>query len=451
MNAKKLFTAALTLGVMNLFAGTLRFECSSNKEDSIYQAGDKIVFTVKLLEDGKPAEGKFIQYRLCHDQNEIKRDRVSAAEELKVETSSAKPGWIYLRVSAKDADNQDIKQPFKLKGKVTEKAVTGGIGAMVEPEKLFPVMDEPKDFDAFWNKVKAQLAEVPMKELERVTVSAPGAKVQIYDVKISCAGSKPVSAYLCMPKNAKPQSCPAIVTFHAAGVASAEKRTRWAAKGLITLDVNAHGIVNGKPKSYYDELRRNFYFTTRDRHRTKFYAHWYKTDRERFYFKDMYMRMMRALEYVKSLPEWDGRHLIVSGTSQGGAQVIAACALDRSITFARAGVPAMCDHSACLGDRSSGWPKLYTKRENEENPALARCASYYDGAYFAKRIKCPIWINTGFIDSTCAPTSVFAAYNSIPDGVEKHMQTCPTGGHKTSPHTDGEKAMKDYIESILKK
>lgn len=447
MNVKQLFIAVAAMGVVNLFAGTLKFECSSNSEVSIYRAGDKIVFTVKLLEDGQPAADKFIQYRLYHDQNEIKRDSVSAAEALKIETSLDKPGWVYIRVFAKDADKKEIKQPTKYKGKMVDQPVRGGIGAMVEPEKVLPVMDEPEDFDAFWDKVKAELAAVPMKELERVPVADPKSKVQVFDVKIACAGDKPVSGYLCIPKDAKPKSCPAFVSFHGAGVRSAYKQVGTASQGLIALDVNAHGIENGKPNEFYEDLSKNYFYARRDKDRLGRYAHWDKDDREKFYFKGMYMRVMRALEYVKSLPEWDGKHLIVVGSSQGGAQVLAACALDHDITFARAGVPALCDHSGCLADRQSGWPRLYSKKENGENPAFAKCASYYDGAYFAKRIKCPIWINTGFIDSTCAPSSVFAAYNSIPAGVEKHMQTCPTGGHST-PHTDGRKATSDYIKSI---
>ena len=447
MNLKSIFTVAAVFGVMSLVAGTLRFECSSNKKDSIYKAGDKIVFTVKLTEDGKAAADKFILYRLYHDSKSVKSAKVSAADVLQVETTSDKPGWVYIQVFAKDGDNKDIKQPVK--GKKTAQPVRGGIGAVVEPEKLFPVMKEPEDFDAFWDKVKAELAAVPMKELERVPVPDP--KVQVYDVKIACAGGKPVSGYLCMPKDAKTKSCPAIVSFHGAGVRSSIKWTNWASKGLISLDINAHGIENGKPQQFYQDLRRNCYFAKLDQDRPKFYAHWYKTDREKFYFKGMYMRVMRALEYVKSLPEWDGKHLIVTGISQGGAQVLAACALDHDITFARASVPAMCDHSGSLAGRCSGWPALYTKKEHEKNPDYARCASYYDGAYFARRIKCPIWINTGFMDITCPPTSVFAAYNNIPADVEKHIQTSPTGGHITSPHTDGTKALNACFKRALEK
>ena len=445
---KKNLTAAVMLSVLSVFAGTLEFECSANRRDAIYKAGEKIIFTVKLTEDGKYAADKFIQYRLYHDDKVMKKDKVSAAEALKIETSSDKPGWVHILVVAKDGANKNITQPVKVKGKETEQTLKGGIGAMIEPEKLQPFLKEPEDFDAFWNKVKAELAAVPMKELERVPVR--NAKVQVYDVKIACAGEKPVSGCLSMPKDAKPKSCPAIVSFHGAGVASSGGQIRWAAQGLIALDINAHGIVNGKPKKFYDDLRRNYYFKTLDRDRPKYYAHWYKTDREKFYFKGMYMRVMRALEYVKSLPEWDGKHLIVTGNSQGGAQVLAACALDHDITFARAGVPAMCDHSGCLAGRRSGWPRLYSEKEHRENPDYAKCASYYDGAYFARRIKCPIWICTGFMDATCPPTSVFAAFNSLPAGIEKHMQTNPTGWHKSSPHTEGFKAMNDYMDSILK-
>ena len=445
---KKILTATVMLSVLNIFAGTLKFECSVNRENAIYKAGEKIIFTVKLTEDGKTAADKFIQYRLYHDDKEMKKDKVSAAGELKIETSSDKPGWIYIQVWAKDSKNKFIKQLVKDGGKTVDQA-RSIIGAMVEPEKLLPPMREPEDFDAFWDQVKKELAAVPMKVLEKVRIPEEK-RVELYDVKISCAGEKPVSGYLCVPLNAKPKSCPAFVGFHGAGVRSSYKRVDMAARGVIALDINAHGIENGKPQSFYDDLKKNYYNTTLDKFRPTRYAHWNKHDRDKYYFKGMYMRLMRALEYVKSLPEWDGKHLIVSGGSQGGAQVLAACALDHDITFARAGVPAMCDHSGCLGDRRSGWPALYTRDVHRKDPAYAKCASYYDGAYFARRIRCPIWINTGFADNTCPPTSVFAAYNSIPAKTEKHMQTCPDGGHGT-PHSEGMKAMNNYIDSILKK
>lgn len=438
------------MALTGLMAGTLKFECSLNKKDGIFKKGEKIVFTVKLLEDGKAPADKKIQYRLYRDHEIIQRGTVDGSETLTVESIAGDPSWVFVQVWAKDGKNQFIKQEVKRSGKMVPVTVQSGIGAMVEPEKLLPPLPEPADFDAFWNKVKKELAAVPMKELEKVPFPIPDQRILVYDVKIACAGEKPVSGYLCMPKDAKPKSCPAYVSFHGAGVHSAGRPVWIAAQGLIALDINAHGIENGKPAAFYDDLRKNYYYKTLDQFRPVRYAHWNKHDRDLYYFKGMYMRLMRALEYVKSLPEWDGKNLIVVGGSQGGAQVLAACALDPDITFARAGVPAMCDHSGCLGNRRSGWPFLYKAEDAGTHPEWVKCAAYFDGAYFAKRVKCPIYINTGFMDTVCPPTSVFAAYNSIPEGVAKHMQTDPAGGHGT-PHSEGLKALSAYIRSLQKK
>jgi len=85
---KQLFTTIVALSVLNLFAGMLQFECSSNKDDSIYKAGDKIVFTVKLLEDGQPAADKFILYQLYHDNKLVK----SAKGRTPSKTTSSRSG-----------------------------------------------------------------------------------------------------------------------------------------------------------------------------------------------------------------------------------------------------------------------------------------------------------------------------------------------------------------------
>ena len=435
--------------IINIMAGTLSFECSANKKKAIYKANEKIIFSAVLKEDGVVPQDKTITYDLYHDTKLIKRGKINAKEVLTLETSADTPCWIRVDLRVYDKQNKIVKQKNK-RGKTV--AFTGGIGAMVEPEKILPHLPEPDDFDEFWQKVRKELDAVPMtaKRTPVALSKNTAKKVVCYDVQISCAGDKSVSGYICIPKDAKPKSCPAYVSFHGAGVSSSGKNIGIAQKGLIALDINAHGIENGKPQSFYDNLRKTYYYTTLDEFRKTRYSLWNKHDRDKYYFKGIYMRLMRALDYVKSLPEWDGKHLIVSGTSQGGAQVIAACGLDKDITFARAGVPSMCDHGACLIGRHSGGPKLYTPEEHKANPAYAKCGSYYESASFAKRIKCPIYINTGFTDIVCPPPSVFAAYNSIPAGVDKHMQTTPDAGHGAA-HTDGKNAINAYIRSVTEK
>lgn len=73
-----------------------------------------------------------------------------------------------------------------------------------------------------------------------------------------------------------------------------------------------------------------------------------QASRDTFYFKGMYMRVLRALAYAKTRPEWDGRTLLVYGGSQGGAQAMAAAALDPDVSFCLVTVPALCDHAGSL-------------------------------------------------------------------------------------------------------
>ena len=51
---------------------------------------------------------------------------------------------------------------------------------------------------------------------------------------------------------------------------------------------------------------------------------------ETSYFRGMILRLIRALQYTKSLPEWDGKNLEVSGKSQGGAFAILGAGIRRT-------------------------------------------------------------------------------------------------------------------------
>ena len=445
------------LAVASASASLITYKCTVNKNDAIFKPGEKISFTAQMLEDGKAVTRPLLlRYTLYHDHKAVKRGVVKADKSISVDTSSERPCWVFLQLHAieeyKDGNTlktRQISQEIIRNGRKRTVTASGGVGAMVSPLEIKPSMKEPDDFDEFWNNAKKELSSVPLKVIEKKQFSH-FKTVNAFDVKISCAGEKPVSGYLCIPSNAKTKSCPAVLTFHGAGVSSANFDTVHTKYGAITFNVNAHGIENGKPFKFYNNLRKNYYFTTLDEKRRDNYLRWNRDDRNKYYMRGMFLRVLRALEYVKTLPEWDGKHIIVTGTSQGGTQSIVAAALDKDVTFVRAGVPGWCDISGVLADRRSGGGRVYTLEEVQANPALAKEASYFDCMFFARRIKCPIYMNTGFIDTTCVPSSVFAAYNQIPAATEKHMQTVPDSGH-SADHNLGRKALFEYLKKITKK
>ena len=141
--------------------------------------------------------------------------------------------------------------------------------------------------------------------------------------------------------------------------------------------------------------------------------------------------LLRALEYVKSLAEWNGKTLIAGGFSQGGAQALWAAGLDPDVTLCIATCPALCDlaGTAAKPARRSGWPGYYdARRKNAETDKIARAVSYYDCAFFARRIKAKTYMAAGFADEVCPPTSVYAVFNELKIR-RKYMETDPSSGH----------------------
>jgi len=309
----------------------------------------------------------------------------------------------------------------RVNGQVGETKLTalGGVG--IEPTQIKPSQPVPADFTAFWDAKKALLAAVPMKA--RLTpVPSPRNTVETFDVQAASVGAG-VSAYLARPVGAKPKSLPIILTVHGAGVNSSNLSgaAGWADAGALAMDMNAHGLPNGNPKEFYAALAAG---------ELKEYRRAGRESRETVYFLGMYLRLVRAIDVLTAQPEWDGRTVVVYGSSQGGAQAIAAAGLDARVTYFVAGVPAGCDHTGGQVGRIAGWPKFIATGE-QASPEIVAAVRYFDGVNFAALAKAPGFFTVGFIDTTCPPTSVYAAFNAL--RAEKGMFNDVPSGHTNSP------------------
>jgi cephalosporin-C deacetylase len=405
----KAFATALFLAAFNLHAQTpvIALKAATDRPDALYKTGETVTFTITVTQDGKPmADGKVTGV--------LSKDGVQPQppQTLNVKAGKAtiigkldEPGFLLLRASS---------------GKASTLAAAG-----YDPLQLKPSMPVPDDFDAFWAVQKAALAKVPMKST-LTPVTAAAKNVDAFDVQVECLG-KPVSGYLGRPKNAKPKSLPAILHVHGAGVRSSGLASvSWAANegGMLSLDINAHGIPNGKPKEFYDALTNG---------ELKGYPQFGNKDREQCYFKGMFLRLIRAIDFLTAQPEWDGKTLIVYGSSQGGFQAFAAAGLDERVTFICAGVPAGCDHTGSQANRINGWPKIVPNdAEGKPDAAALQASRYFDCVNFAAKAKCKgAAVTVGFIDTTCPPTSVYAAYNALT--MPKSIHTDVLAGHTNTP------------------
>ena len=378
-------TLALFLCHASAFAGTLSFIADTDKSAISYKPGETMVFKVRLMDDSKPVDGKKLKWvRRGDDQKTENGEAVSsAASPLTIETSIAKPGFVHVAVTVCDDNGQPIKD-----AKNQEIKFDGGAGVGLENLESYP---EPKDFEAFWAKQKAKLAQVPLKAV-MTEVPSKDPKFLVFDVKVDCPGGKPVSGYFSKPRDASAKSLPSEVTFMAHGVYSPEPKLQ---AGTMVFIINAHGIENGREPEYYKKLEEGELRDYASRKEAN-------ANPETAYFNGMMLRAMRALEFIKSQPEWDGKNLTVSGGSQAGLQSLVAAGLDGDVTKCIASRPWCCDLGGVNLGRIGGW-----------RPEFTEALGYFDPVNHAKRIKCETIITSGLGDYVCPPSGLTVLYNNI--------------------------------------
>ena len=375
---------------------------SQSKADGLYKVGETIDFTVT----GLPANAEFlISFDGDKTVNAKKKVRSDASGKITVSTKLGRPGFVRCAVS----------------GKGIQRAV---LGAGAEPEKIRGSRPMPADFEKYWADEKAALDKVPL-EPEVKPFGKPNPKIKVFAVTIPCPGSKtPVRGYLAMPANAKAKGLPALLSVHAAGVRSSGIPSNHANTGYLAFDFNAHGIEDGRPKEFYRKMRN-----------TELKEYWRSGvgDRKTLYFHGMFLRLYRALQFIKSRPEWNGKVLVVTGGSQGGMQSIAAAGLDPQVTMIAAHVPAGCDHGGATVGRDPGWPRYSGVPAYKKDPQkVLKDTDYIDCVNFARLIKnAKVFVSTGFIDTTCSSASVFAAFNEMPTK-DKTIFTLPDTAHGTT-------------------
>ena len=365
-----------------------RFQTTRIPSDGFARPGDKIVFTTRLLENGKPVTLPIKAYMHVEGTDTVVKE---GNGEVVMETVAPKYGFTYFSASYTPAE---AKRPV---------TAAWSDAVATEPEKIRQGMTEPADFDLFWKQAKAEVLAVPMNPTVkpvRVGDKKYQDKVDCFEIRLDAPGARRSFGYLCLPKNIAGKKLPALIRFDGAGVYRHTPPYDLAADGFLVLSLNAHGIDYGKDateEQMIETMKKGLYYTARD---------W--DNRKKVPFYHMILRDLRGLEYLKSRPEWNGKHLISYGASQGGAQSLAVTGLSSEITFCYAGVPGLCNNGGGESKQVRGWPGNFSW--NEKNRITA---GYLDNCNFARRIKCPVITSAAWYDFLSKPSSIYAAYNNI--------------------------------------
>ncbi len=352
-----------------------------DKDALEYKLGETMKFSINLVDkDGKIIEGQKLNWRRQGDDGKtMTGSAVSSKEPLMIETSINTAGFVRITVTPVDDNGKRIKDMDLYEG-----------GACADFKNLKQVTPEPADFDAFWAKQLVALDKVPMNVDRKEIEGKKGFKV--YELTIDCVG-KPAKAYLSIPENAKEKSLPIRMFVHGYGVSRINPP--YDAKA-VCLSVARHSYKLGQSDEYYKEQKIILNRFGLDKKINQ--------NPENNYFKFMILRDIRALQYAKTLPEWDRKSITVQGGSMGGFQSIFVAALDKDVTLCCPNVPWMCNlNGVAEGKQKALFAPQYT-------PEIL----YFDSTNAAKRVKCPMQITARLGDYVCPPSGVVILYNNTP-------------------------------------
>jgi cephalosporin-C deacetylase-like acetyl esterase/lysophospholipase L1-like esterase len=350
--------------------------------NGIYQPGEKVGWTV--TRSNAAAGPTRFAYDITKNELEVLRsgtlDLSSGTATIEAISDEACMLFVELRPEgASPAPGGPQRRPY------------ASVGAAVAPDRLQPSVPRPADFDEFWaSKLKAMRA-IPLDPvLTPMASDVPG--VEVSAVKVTALNSS-MQGYVVKPQ--REGKFPALVTYQGAGVRALrpDAAAARAAEGWLVVDVDSHDKApdasTGPPSNYHTIGN---------------------TDREQSYFLNMYLRDTRAIDYIVSRPDWDGKTIVILGTSMGGQQGIVTAALNPDrITALLVNEPSGGDANGELHGRSAAYPNWPAN-----DPKAMQAALYFDTVNFASLVKAPTLISMGFIDTVVPPAGVWIALNQIP-------------------------------------
>jgi cephalosporin-C deacetylase-like acetyl esterase len=266
------------------------------------------------------------------------------------------------------------------------------VGAAVAPAKIGLSTPRPDDFESFWEGKLAAQAKVPINAvLTPVETDVPGVELSMF--ALDALGS---TAHGYVAKPDREGKFPALLQLQYAGVYALNARgaAQRAAEGWLFLNVDSHDKLPSDPSG---SIPQNYQAIG-------------NTDREKSYFLNMYLRDSRALDYLLTRRDWDGKTIVLIGGSMGGQQSLMLAGLrPDKITAVLVCVPAGADTNGNLHGRKAGYPNWPS-----DNPDAMKTALYFDPVNFAPRIQAPVMAGMGFIDTISPPAGIWTALNQIP-------------------------------------
>lgn len=376
------------------------FKITTNKPAISYKCGEEMKFSIVARENCVNIPCKYIKWEIRTDDGQYNKGYSSfdGVKPLELTASLSRPGFVRITCTALNTEF-DLDTSFDV--------LEAGAGA--EIEKLSYSDTLPEDFDEYWADIEKKIADFDCKAtlFEEITCGArEGFKT--YDVRITSPEGKNASGIITIPEGAG--KFPIEVLFQGYSIVGSIAVYK---ENTISAMFNAHGIENDINRTeasikYSKELSMYGWIETENQSNMT------------TYWRNVMIRNLIAVKFLKSLPSWDGKTLIAKGGSQGAFQATTVAAHDKDVTFLDICVPWFCNLNGVNQGYMGGWL-----------PKFKEGLRYFDTVAQSTRVKCPVKILARLGDYTCPPSTTVTLYNSF--NCIKSMELVQSGTHPYNP------------------
>ncbi len=399
----------LSLVFQSIYAFTqVNIVVNCDKDDWQYKIDEEITFSYQITSDNISLKNAEITYEIGEEKmpNQLK-GRLDKLEGNIKNNKLSKSGFLRCTILVT----------------VGNKTYKGLATAAIEPYNIKPTVSFPSDFKEFWNNSITETRKIPLNSKVKLIPEQSNEKVNVYAISFENDKiNSRIHGILTVPT--KSGKYPAVLEVPGAGIRKYSGNFELVDDEIITLQIGIHGIPVDLDQSVYSNLAAGALFE---------YPFINLDNKDYYYYKRVYLGCVKAVDFIYSLPEFDGENIAVSGGSQGGALAIVTASLEPRIKYLRCNYPALCDITGYLNNQAGGWPHLLNEKNKSRNYTDKKMETipYFDVVNFARTLTQPGLYSWGYNDEVCPPTSIYAAYNVI--NAPKELFLVKETGHTVTP------------------
>lgn len=290
------------------------------------------------------------------------------------------------------------------------------------------ISPRPDDFDAFWEASLQEMRAVdPQIEMIPSSFRAPG--VECFDLYFTgVRGARIHAQYLRPANNAAPH--PAVVQFHgySGNCGDWADKLRFVMLGysVASMDCRGQGGLSQDVGGVLGNTFKGHIIRGLD------------DQPENMLMRHVFLDTAQMAGIVMAMPEVDAARVAVQGGSQGGGLTVACASLEPRVNRLTPTFPFLSDYRRVWEmdlakdayEEIRGYFRHFDPRHLRETEVFNQLG-YIDIQHLANRIRGSVLWGIGLMDTTCPPSSQFAAYNKIT--APKKMAIYPDFGHEGLP------------------